>query len=114
MTAGTPRSGRPYPYQRPASTAAGQKLDRFLTEAIDDLGAKKMPEGKPTSLADAMQAIKAAADTVRSQALAKAEQMRADIETNGALALRKMDAIHQEAMNELNAVLGNERAGDQG
>ncbi|WP_049820080.1 hypothetical protein [Bradyrhizobium japonicum] len=112
MTAGAPRSGRPYPYRPPA--AAGQKLDRFLTEAIDDLGAKKMPDGKPTSLREAMQAITAAADTVRSQALAKAEQMRADIETNGALALRKMDAIHQEAMDELNAVLGNERAGDQG
>lgn len=114
MTAGTPASGRPYPYKRPATTAAGQKLDRFLTEAIDDLGAKKMPEGKPTSLADAMRAVTRAAEAVKSQALEKAEQMRADIETNGALVLRKMDTIHQETMSELNAVLGNERAGDQG
>lgn len=114
MTAGAPRSGRPYPYTPTATTAAGQKLDRFLTEAVNELGAKKMPEGKPTNLADAMRAVTRAAEAVRSQALAKAEQMRADIEDNGALVLKKMDDIHQGAMSEMNAVLGNERAGDQG
>jgi predicted transcriptional regulator len=114
MTAGTPQSGRPYPYKPTATTAAGQKLDRFLTEAIDDLGAKKMPDGKPTSLREAMQAVTRAAEAVRSQALDKAERMRTDIESNGALVLKKMDDIHQDAMSELNAVLGNERAGDQG
>jgi hypothetical protein len=113
MPAGAGQSGRPYPY---TPSAAGQKLDRFLTEAIDDLGAKNMPDtdSKTTSLADAMQAIKAAAETVKSQALQKAEQMRSDIEANGALALKKLDTIHQDAMAELSAVLGNERAGDQG
>lgn len=111
MAAGTPPSGRPYPYTPPAAPAAGEKLDRFLTEAITDLGVKKMPD-KPTNLAEAMQAIKAAAEVVRVQALAKAEQMRADIESNGALVLKKMDDLHRDTMDELNAVLGNERAGD--
>lgn len=114
MTAGAPRSGRPYPY-RP-TTAAGQKLDRFLTEAIDDLGAKKMPDEKPAigSLAEAMQAVTAAAYAVKDQAIRKAIDMRDDIEANGALVMKKLDAVHKQALDDMSAVLGNERAGDQG
>ncbi|MCA1458084.1 hypothetical protein I6F35_33665 [Bradyrhizobium sp. BRP22] len=122
MSAGAGISGRPYPYTPPTAAAnpapvtAGEKLDQFLGDAINELGAKKMPEtdAKPATLAEAMQAIKDAANDVKQQALQQAEQMRRDINDNGALVLKKMQTMHQDAIAELNAVLGNERAGDEG
>lgn len=114
MSAGAGQSGRPYPYTPKPPTAAGEKLDRFLTEAITDLGAKNMPDEKPAigSLAEAMQAVTAAAYAVKAQAIKKAIDMRDDIEANGALVMKKLDDVHQQALSDMSAVLGNERAGD--
>lgn len=97
-------------------TPAGEKLDQFLTQAVNDLGGKDMPEiGAKASIGSIkglLAEVKSVAEAAKNDVASALKAMAADIEANGKLVAQKVRQEHEETMAAFNELLGNERAGD--